>query len=156
MQSCDSTSPAMPLAHISKGRPKVRSELGEPSVVTEIEDRKAKRDEIAAYFKAREWQEVSAEELRAITPHYQQRISNCRMDLDMTIVNVRKSYEDALGETHRLDGSYVYRPTGPAQGRDAGSFVAPSWPSAHPVPFEQPFELRPPTGVSPSQRKASR
>ncbi len=114
----------------------------EPALVTELEDRKAKRDEIAAYFKAREWQEITAEELRAITPHYQQRISQCRSQLEMTIVNVRKSYEDALGAMHRLDGSYVFRPTGPAQGRDAGTFVAPSWASAHPASFEPPFELK--------------
>ncbi len=115
----------------------------EPTVAQELEDRKADRDRIAAYFKARPLAEVEPAELEALTTNYHQRISECRLQLGMTLKNVRRSRTDDDGTIHRLPGAYRYQPHGEALGRDAGSIVAAGWSTPHSRPFEQPFELKP-------------
>ncbi len=130
--------------------------MTEPSIAVELEDRKAKRDEIAAYFKARPLAEIEPEELLKISVNYHQRISECRRELGMTLQNVRRTRLDDAGTVHRLPGAYRYQPHGEALGRSADEVIAAGWSTKHGRPFEQPFELKPPTWVSPSQRKASR
>ena len=135
----------------------MRSERADtPTIAVEVEDRKAKRDEIAAYFKARPNLEIEAADLLEITVNSHQRVSECRRELGMTLQNVRRTRQDDQGVTHRLPGAYRYQPHGEALGRDSGAIVAAGWSTKHGRPFEQPFELISPTGVSPSQRKTSR
>lgn len=108
---------------------------------TELDDRKAHRDAIAALLKASPLQDIEPDTLKAITPHYQQRISECRRKLGMTIENVRRTRQDADGRVRRQDGAYMYRPTGPALGRDAGTLAPAEWPTVHGRPFQEEYEL---------------
>jgi hypothetical protein len=113
------------------------------STETEIQDRQAQCEKLAALFNARPYEEISPEELRGITPHYQQRISDLRRTRKMTIQNVPKTFEDASGAVHKADGWYLYRPLGEPLGRAADTVIAAGWSTKHSRPFEQPFELKP-------------
>lgn len=115
----------------------------EPSVSQEKADRLFQRDQIAALFKARPLAEIEAAELKRVTTHYQQRISECRRDLGMTIENVRRSRQEASGRVKRLDGAYRYQPHGKALGDDSGVPMRPvEWPTVHERPFAEPFVLK--------------
>jgi hypothetical protein len=116
----------------------------EPTVATELEDRKAKRAEIAAYFKARPLAEVEPEELLKISVNYHQRISECRRELGMTLQNRRRTRTDDAGAVHRLPGAYRWLPTGEPLGRDSGTVIAAGWSTKHSRPFEEPFTLTAP------------
>lgn len=74
----------------------------------ELVDRQAQRDTLAALFRRRPLEPITPAELRAITPHYQQRISECRRQLGMTLKNVQQWRTDDDGVKHRIDGSYVF------------------------------------------------
>lgn len=116
------------------------------SLGTELEDRKAKRDEIAAYFKARPLAEVEPDELLKISVNYHQRISECRRELGMTLKNLRRTRQDDSGTVHRLPGAYRWLPDGEPLGRPADTVVAAGWSTKHGRPFEEPFQLTSPTG----------
>lgn len=113
------------------------------SVNQEKADRLFQRDQIAALFKARPLAEIEPVELKAITPHYQQRISECRRDLGMTVENVRRSYQDGVGRVKRLDGAYRYQPHGEALGDDPSVQMRPvEWPTEHGRPMQETFVLK--------------
>lgn len=114
----------------------------EPSVSHEKADRLFQRDQIAALFKQHPLEDIEPAILRAITPHYQQRISECRRDLGMTLQNRPRTCQDVAGRVKRLDGAYRYLPDGPLLGRDAGTLMAEGWPTAHGRPFREEFRLR--------------
>lgn len=115
----------------------------EPTIVQELEDRTAKRDEIAAYFKARPLAEVEPSALLDISVNYHQRISECRRELGMTLQNLRRTRTDDAGTVHRLPGAYRWLPDGEPLGRDSGQVVAAGWSTKHGRPFEEPFILKP-------------
>jgi len=80
----------------------------EPEIVTELEDRAAQRDKIAALFRLHPLEDISAGTLRDITPHYQQRISEIRRQLKMNVQN-RPIWVEAgpRARKKRLDGSHI-------------------------------------------------
>ncbi len=114
----------------------------EPTVAQELEDRKADRDRIAAMLKMSPNEDVESDTLRAVTPHYQQRISECRRQLGMVIQNRPRSAQDSSGRVRKQDGAYRWLPDGEPLGRDSGAIVAAGWSTKHGRPFEQPFELK--------------
>jgi len=117
--------------------------MAEPTVAEEREARKAHRDAIAAILKASPLEDVEPDVLRAITPHYQQRISECRRQLGMTIQNRPRSRQDATGRKVKQDGAYRWLPAGEPLGADASvTDRAREWPTVHGRPFEQPFALK--------------
>ena len=94
----------------------------------ELSDREMHRQQIADLLTAQPWQDVPAETLKAITPHYQQRISECRRKpYSLRIVNVPCYLEDAKGRKKRLDGAYRFEPQEP-HGRDATQPIQDRWP----------------------------
>ncbi len=111
------------------------------SLSDELDDRTAQRLKIAALFKARPLEDITADELRAVTPHYQQRISELRRKSQMTIRNVPQSFTDALGRVHKMDGSYRWYPHGETLGRDAGEIVGRPWDYTGPFAAPEPFKL---------------
>lgn len=112
-------------------------------LATEIEDRAQHRATIAALFKSHPLEDISADVLEAITPHYQQRISECRR-IGMYLQNRPQWLALTGGRQKRLDGAYRYYPDGAPLGRDAGTFVERYWDARkHPGPFVEPFKLRP-------------
>lgn len=116
--------------------------MAEPTVAEERASRKAHRDAIAAILKASPLEDIEPDVLKAITPHYQQRISECRRDLKMVIQNQPRSRQDATGRKVKQDGAYMYRPTGEPLGADASvPDRAREWPTVHGRPFEEPFRL---------------
>lgn len=111
-------------------------------IQSEIETRKAHRDIIAALFKSRPLVEIEPAELRTITPHYQQRISECRREFGMVIKNVARTGQDASGRAKKLDWAYRYQPHGDALGRDASQpTTVIEWPTTHGRPFQEDFRL---------------
>ncbi len=110
------------------------------SLSDELDDRTAQRLKIAALFKARPLEDITADELKAITTHYQQRISECRRLEHMTIRNIRVSITLADGMEKRLDGSYRYE-NFERLGRDAGDLVVRPWDATG--AFVEPFRLKP-------------
>lgn len=115
------------------------------AITTELQDRELHREKIAALFRLHPLEDISADTLKSITPHYQQRISECRRKLEMTIRNVPVTVRiEPGGRLKRLDGSYRFEPF-ERLGRDAnaGQVVAAGWSTKHGRPFEQPFELKP-------------
>lgn len=112
-------------------------------VVSEISDQQGNRDTLAAWFKAHPYVEISADDLEAmIGRNFQQRISECRRDLKMTVQNVPKWGEDNSGRRKRLTGGYLYRPDGAPLGRSAETQVEAEWPTVHGRPFAEEFRLR--------------
>ncbi len=89
-----------------------------PTVAEDREAKKAQRQKIAALFLSRPLEEITPAELRRITPHYQQRISELRRQKPdpMLITNVPQSLERADGSKQKLDGNYrldLEKPQGP-------------------------------------------
>lgn len=111
------------------------------SIDTEIADRAMHREKIAALFKAHPVEDIESEPLRAITPHYQQRISELRHGKDrMVIQNRPRSVQDDSGRAKRLDGAYRWLPHGEPIGRDATEPLADRWPIVG-APYEETFRL---------------
>ncbi len=110
------------------------------SLTEEVQERAAQRQKIAALFQSRPLEDITADELKAITPHYQQRISECRRLEHMTIRNIRVSIVLADGTEKRLDGSYRYE-NFERLGRDAGELVPRPWDATG--PFVEDFKLVP-------------
>lgn len=109
------------------------------STSQEIDDHRAQAVKLAELFKARPLQDIEPEELRQITPHYQQRISiELRKGLKMRIVNVPRSIELADGRKKRQDGAYRFEPY-ERLGRDAGEVVPCPWDADG--PFTERFRL---------------
>ncbi len=114
--------------------------LEPPSVAEQVEDRTAQREKIAALFQAHPLMLIHAEQLRAITPHYQQRISELRWKHGMRIENIPISLTLANGRKKKLDGAYRYLTYEPL-GRDAGTPTLAPWNQDR--PFAEPFKLTP-------------
>ncbi len=120
--------------------------LEQPSLGNEIEDRAAQRAKIAALFQAHPLMMIHANDLKAITPHYQQRISELRRKHGMNIENVPQSVPDLTkpryrnGEPRRkkIDGAYRYL-TYDRLGRDAGMPTLAPWNQDR--PFAEGFKL---------------
>ena len=89
-----------------------------PTVAEDREAKKAQREKIAALFTARPLEEITPLELRRITPHYQQRISELRRPpSNLRIVNVPQWVLRPDGSKARQDGSYrleLQAPHGPS------------------------------------------
>ena len=113
------------------------------SVSQEKADRQFQRDKIAALFRLHPLEDIEPEILKSITPHYQQRISECRRELGMWLENRSRWAQDRSGTKHRLDGAYCWYPDGKPLGRDAGQVVAAGWSTKHGRPFEADFKLTP-------------
>lgn len=89
------------------------SHAPEPPTVAEDRDAKrAQRETIAALFNSRPLEEITPMELRKITPHYQQRISELRRQKDgpMRIVNVPQWVLRPDGSKAKQDGNYRFEP----------------------------------------------
>ena len=114
----------------------------EPNISQECADRALQREQIAALLKAHALEDVEPEPLRAITPHYQQRISECRR-IGMHIENRPRYLALSGGKLKKLDGAYRYLPYEPL-GRDAGTVTARGWNQNG--PFTEEFRLRPSNG----------
>ena len=114
------------------------------SVSQEKADRQANRDTLAQWFKAHPLEDISPAALeRMVGRNYQQRISDCRLDLNMNVQNVPKyRYGPDGAPLKRLTGWYRYEPH-TRLGRDAGTFQAAGWSTKHGRPFEADFKLTP-------------
>lgn len=110
------------------------------SLTTEIEDRAAQREQIEALFKSRPLEEIEPDELRNITPHYQQRISESRRLSKMRIVNVPR-YILVNGRKKKQDGAYMLLMFEPI-GRDAAEQIPRGWSETGAYQGE-PFSLKP-------------
>lgn len=86
------------------------------SMQQELRDRALHRATIQALLCAVPWREIEAAELRKITPHYQQRITEIRKQSGLRIVNVPRS-EVIDGKAHKRDGAYRWEPD-PITARD--------------------------------------
>lgn len=87
------------------------SHVSDPSTIAEEKaQRQAHRDQIAAIFKRRPLEDITSDELRTITPNFQQRVSQCRRELGMNIENLRQWMVLADGSKKRLEGNYRYQP----------------------------------------------
>jgi hypothetical protein len=116
-----------------------------PTVGEQLSARAAHRDILAAWFRAHPLVDILPDELETLVGrNYQQRISDCRTELAMTVENVPRTLMLASGKVKRLSGAYRYRPDGEALGRDAGTRAPATWPGTHPAPFTPPFELTAP------------
>jgi hypothetical protein len=110
----------------------------EPTIAQEKAARAEHRATIEAWFRAHPLAAIEAAELRAITPHYQQRISEIRQGSKLRIVNVPRS-RIVDGQVRKSDGAYRWEPYEPL-GRDA-SVPAPSgWPAAG-APYSETWRL---------------
>jgi hypothetical protein len=109
-----------------------------PDIATELDDRTAQREKIEALLLSQPMQTVEPDELRKITPHYQQRISESRRH-GLRIENVPRFLALADGTTKRLDGAYRWVPHKPL-GRDAGTFVERRW--SETGPYQEEFRLK--------------
>lgn len=114
--------------------------INEPLIADEKAAHQAQRETIAALFHSRPLEEIDNAELKKITPHYQQRISECRRQLGMNIKNIRVSILQADGTLKRLDGNYRYE-TFNRLGRDAGALAPRTWTTDG--PFTEEFRLKP-------------
>lgn len=96
------------------------------SISQERDDRAEHRAKIEALFLAHPLTEIQNAILKAITPHYQQRISECRR-LGMDIRNVPVFVPSGVpGRMKRLDGNYKFHPTPGA--REGTTPAADRWP----------------------------
>lgn len=85
--------------------------------------RRAQRDILAEHFRAHEWADVDDETLdKLVGANYRSRISECRNELGMDIVNVPQFFVNADGKRQRGLGAYRYRPYVPL-GRAAHEHV---------------------------------
>jgi hypothetical protein len=82
----------------------------EPRQVTEFEDRQAKRDRVAAYFKSHPnvWigRETLIEHGSGSAP--QTRVSECKLELKMRIESRPTTFRGSDGKTHRGFQEYRY------------------------------------------------
>jgi hypothetical protein len=81
-----------------------------PTVLEEKAQRQAHRDAIAAIFRSRPLEELEAADLRVVTVNYQQRLSNCRTELDMHIVYTKRWIQREDGSKQRIEGTWRYQP----------------------------------------------
>ncbi len=115
--------------------------MTEPSIAEEREARAAQCAKLADLFRSRPLHEIEPDELKAITPHYQQRISELRRKQQMRIVNVPRSVTRSDGSKAKQDGAYRYE-NFEKLGRDAGQPVPAPWNQDR--PYAQEFRLTPP------------
>ncbi len=115
--------------------------MTEPSIAEEREARAAQCATLRQMFEARPLVEIEPDELKAVTPHYQQRISELRRKQQMRIVNVPRSVTLSDGTTKKQDGAYRYE-NFDRLGRDAGQPVPAPWNQDR--PYAQEFRLTPP------------
>lgn len=116
----------------------VKGLMTEP-IATEMDDRDFQRQKIAALLTARSPADVEPDELRLITPHYQQRISELRVKHQMHIENRPRFLALANGTKKKRDGAYRLLPYAPL-GRDSGTIIAQGW--NHDGPFTEEFRLK--------------
>jgi len=124
------------------------------SIGQQVEDRAAQTAKIAKLFKARPLEDIEPDELRRITPHYQQRISECRRKFTMNIVNVPRSLMLADGTVKKLDGAYRWEPH-QRLGRDAGELMPASW-NGQDAPYSVGWRLTPPEPTADRRRGSAR
>ena len=110
------------------------------SVATEKAAHRLHREQIEALLTSRPLDTVEPEELRKITPHYQQRISESRRH-GLRIENVPRWLILADGTKKRRDGAYRFLPH-PRLGRDAAESVPRRWTETG-VHQDQEFRLKP-------------
>ena len=108
------------------------------TIAIELQAHRLHREQIEALLKSRPLETVEPDELKKITPHYQQRISESRRH-GLRIENVPRWLELADGTKKRLDGAYRYSPH-PKLGRDAAERVPREW--NHDGPYQEPFRLK--------------
>lgn len=102
------------------------------------------RATIEAWLLAHPLLEIEAADLKLITPHYQQRISEIRQSGHLTgrIVNVKRT-RLVDGKVKAADGAYRWEPH-ESLGRDASQPASDHW-TAPGAPFgPEPFHLTPP------------
>lgn len=109
-----------------------------PSLPQEIRDRDADMREIAEHFKSHALLIVTPDELRAVTPNYHQRISECRRKLKMDIRNVPVYIALDNGKMKRLAGNYKFHPT--PGSREGTQPSAELWPVTD-APYQETFKL---------------
>ncbi len=112
-----------------------------PTLPDELSARAAQCAKLADLFKSKPLAEIEPDELKAITPHYQQRISELRRKAQMRIVNVPRSMTRSDGTVAKQDGAYRYE-NFEKLGRDAGQPVPAPWNQDR--PYAQEFRLTPP------------
>ncbi len=123
--------------------------IDQPSIAEEREARAAQCAKLAELFKARPLAEIEPDELKLVTPHYQQRISELRRKQHMRIVNVPRSVDVMVRDdggrlkwkAQKRDGAYMFTPHEPL-GRDAGQSVPAPWNQDR--PWAPEFRLTPP------------
>ncbi len=112
------------------------------STSTALADHAMHRATIEAWFDAHPLLEIEANDLKKITPHYQQRISEIRQRTGKRIVNVKRT-RLVDGKVKAADGAYRLELQTP-HGRDASVPAAEAW-TIPGAPFsDQPFALTPP------------
>ncbi len=108
------------------------------STADDIAAHRLHREQIEALLTSRPLETVEPDELRKITPHYQQRLSESRKH-GLRIENVPRWLELTDGTKKRLDGGYKFIPYAKL-GRDAAELVPREW--NHDGPYQEPFRLK--------------
>ena len=109
------------------------------TIAIELQAHRLHREQIEALLTSRPLETVEPDELRKISPHYQQRISESRRH-GLRIENVPRWLELSDGIKKRLDGGYQFVPFEPL-GRDASKLVPRGWTNTG--PYQEPFTLKP-------------
>ncbi len=116
--------------------------MAELSVSSALADHAMHRATIEAWFDKHPLMEIEAADLKLITPHYQQRISEIRQRTGKRIVNVKRT-RLVDGKVKAADGAYRLEIQAP-HGRDASVPAAEAW-TIPGAPFgAEPFALTPP------------
>lgn len=100
------------------------------------------RAEIEALLMAVPLREIEADDLKKITPHYQQRISESRARfkaLGHRFENVERFDMQADGTKRKRDGAYRYVPYRKL-GRDASELIPRGW--TNDGPYQEEFRLK--------------
>lgn len=101
----------------------ILTQIEPPTVGDEKSQRQAHRDILAAWFQSHPLEEIAPADLEALVGrNYQQRISDCRLELKLRIENVPRWLERADGRKRKVSGSYRFLPYEPL-GRDAGTYT---------------------------------
>jgi hypothetical protein len=103
-----------------------------------FQDHALHRATIEAWFRSHPLEVREADDLKAITPHYQQRISEIRQMSKLRIENVKRT-RVVNGKVRAADGGYRYVPHEPL-GRDATIPVPDRWP-VEGAPYQEPWKL---------------